>query len=77
MKIRFVGHAGIFVQCQHQTILCDPWLFSLIITHIFWGDSKNVGRRPVHIVEVVHKLCNVNPLHRRSKKDVGNDKALQ
>ena len=33
MKIRFVGHAGIFVQCQNQTILCDPWLFSKVFNN--------------------------------------------
>lgn len=33
MKIRFVGHAGIFVQCQNQTILCDPWLISKVFNN--------------------------------------------
>jgi hypothetical protein len=51
-------------------------VLGLIITHIFWGDSKNVDGRPISIVELTDNLCNVNPLHKRSKKDVGNDKVL-
>jgi hypothetical protein len=47
---------------------------TLIITHIFWSDSKDVDDRLVGIVELIYKLCNADPLHKRSKKDVGNDK---
>ena len=33
MKVRFVGHAGISVECQNQTILCDPWLVGKVFNN--------------------------------------------
>src|SRR5258708_9049630 len=33
MKVRFVGHAGILVECQGQTILCDPWLVGKVFNN--------------------------------------------
>lgn len=33
MKVRFVGHASIFIECQNQTILCDPWLVGKIFNN--------------------------------------------
>ncbi len=33
MKIRFVGHASIFIECQNQTILCDPWFVSKVFNN--------------------------------------------
>ena len=33
MKIRFVGHASIFIECQNQTILCDPWLVGKVFNN--------------------------------------------
>jgi hypothetical protein len=45
----------------------------LIITHIFWNISVNIGDKAFRIVEFVHKLCPVIPLHKRPQKDMGND----
>lgn len=28
MKVRFVEHASILIECQNRTILCDPWFVS-------------------------------------------------
>ena len=25
MQVTFVGHAGLFIETRHGTILCDPW----------------------------------------------------
>ena len=25
MKVTFLGHAGLFVETRHGSILCDPW----------------------------------------------------
>ncbi len=25
MKVTFLGHAGLYVQTRHGSILCDPW----------------------------------------------------
>jgi UDP-MurNAc hydroxylase len=33
MKIRFVGHAGISVEYQNRTILCDPWLVGKVFNN--------------------------------------------
>lgn len=33
MKVRFVGHASIFVESQNQKILCDPWLMGKVFNN--------------------------------------------
>src|SRR5438105_8959973 len=33
MKVRFVGHASILIECQNQKILCDPWLVSKVFNN--------------------------------------------
>src|SRR5258708_2248069 len=30
MKVRFVEHASILIECQNRTILCDPWFVSKV-----------------------------------------------
>ncbi len=50
---------------------------AVIITHIFWSISVNIGDKAFRIVEFVHKLCPVIPLHKRPQKDMGNDDTRQ
>ena len=33
MRVRFVGHASIAIECQNQVILCDPWLVGKVFNN--------------------------------------------
>ena len=46
MKVTFLGHAGLYVETRHGSILCDPWFVPVDAAIIGIVDQISLRKSP-------------------------------